>query len=213
MSTNSFAPHSILAANRSRSPNARGEVEQQLEESPPALGSYVTPPPSLHISKQLSSTNLDFLRLKRHRSNSYASTASPPTIYCRSSVGPALSNHDSLQTDASISAKVEVSNVPKTKFILATPNEVSMEIHHPAVKRPRAVSMARNDSTSMDSRVYSNDEILPENRHGSISGMFLPIHEGDLEEGLSQEESTMMTGKYEFKLKPKKRTVRGELFQ
>jgi hypothetical protein len=87
-----------------------------------------------------------------------------------------------------------------------------MELQHPVVKRPRAVSMVRNDSTSTDSQVYSNDEISPENRHGSISGMFLPIHGSGLEEGLSQvEEGTMMTGKYALKLKPKKRTVRGDL--
>jgi hypothetical protein len=205
MSTNSFA-YSIETANGSCSPTG---VEQQSKEAPPPLG-FVTPPTFKRVSKHHPSTNLDFLRLKRHRSNRYESTASSPTDQ-GSILGPALSDMNSLQADASISAKMELSNVPKTKFILATPNQVNMERQHPAVKRPRAVSMVRNDSTSADSPVYSNDEISPDSRNGSISGMFLPIHEGGLEEGLSQEEGTIMTGKYRLKLKPKQRTVYGDL--
>jgi hypothetical protein len=209
MSTNSFA-YSIQAANGSCSPTAReGVVAQQSKETLPPLG-FVTPPTSKLMSKHHTLTNLDLLRLKRHRSNRYESTASHPIG--RSSIsGPALSNLNSPQADASISAKVEISNVPKTKFILATPNQVCMELRHPAAKRPRAVSMVGNLSTSSESLVHSNDEISPENRHGSTSGMFLPIHDGGLEEGLSQEEGTMMTGKYRLKLKPKKRSVRGDL--
>jgi hypothetical protein len=211
MSTSPFA-YSIQAANGSCSPTARGGVEQQSKETLVPTLCFVTPPTSKLISMNHSSTNLDFLRLKRHHSNRYESTASAPIAIGRTSIeGPALSNINSLQADASISAKVELKNVPKTKFILATPNQVSMEMQHPAVKRPRAVSMVRNDSTSADSPVHSNDEISPENRNGSISGTFLPIHDGGLEEGLSQEEGTMMTGKYGLKLKPKKRTVRGDL--
>jgi hypothetical protein len=65
--------------------------------------------------------------------------------------------------------------------------------------------MLRNESTSTDSWVQSNDEIFPENRQGSISDMFLPVHEGGLEGALlSQEEGTMMTGRHGLRLKPKK---------
>jgi hypothetical protein len=211
MSTNSSA-YSIQVANGSRSPTARGEVEQQSKEIPSPLG-FVTPPTSKLISKHHPLTNLDFLRLKRHRSNRYESTASPLIDRC-SILEPELSNLNSLQADASISAKAEFSNVPKTKFILATPNQVTMEMQqHPAVKRPRAVSMVMNDSACADSPVYSNNEVLPENRHGSISGMFLPIHEGGPEKGMSREEGTMVTGNYRFKLKPRKRTVCVDLFK
>jgi hypothetical protein len=211
ISTDSFA-YTVQAVNGNRSPTARGEVEQQSEETAPPLQGYVTPPaPSTLISKKHhSSTNFDVFRLKRRRTNTYESTSSLPTD--RGSIaGPALSNRDSLKTDASISA---FSDVPMTKFILATPNQVSMESQHPAIKRPRAVYMVRSDSTSTDSRVYhSNDDILPENRHGSISSMFLPVHEGGLEGGSSQEEGTMMTGRSGLRLKPKNLTARGDLFE
>jgi hypothetical protein len=205
MSTDSFA-YSIQAVNGSRSPTARGEVEQQSEETAPPLQGYVTPPPSILIF----STNLDVFRLKRRRTNTYESTSSLP-IDRGSIAGAALSNRDFLKTDASISA---FSDVPMTKFILATPNQVSMESQHPAIKRPRAVYMVRGDSTSTDSRVYHyNDDILPENRHESISSMFLPVHEGGLEGGSSQEEGTMMTGRCGLRLKPKNLTARGDLFE
>jgi hypothetical protein len=208
MSTNSFA-YSIQDANGNCSPTARGRVDQRSKETPPPLG-FVTPPTSKLMPKHHPSTNLDFLHLERKRGNRYESTAYPP-IGRTSIEGPALSSIDFLQADASISAKVEFNNVPKTKFILATPNQVGMKMQHPVVKRPRAISMARKDSTSTDSQMYSNDEISLENRHGSISGMFLPIHDGGLEEGLSQEEDKMMTGKCGLVLKPKKRKVRTDL--
>jgi hypothetical protein len=210
MSTNSSA-YSIQVANGCRSPTARGEVEQQSKETPPPLG-FVTPPTSKLISKHHPFTNLDFLRLKRHRSSRYESTASPP-IDRSSILEPALSTLNSLLADASILSKAELSNVPKTKFILATPNQVSMETQHPAVKRTRAVSMVINDFTCADSPVNSNNEVVPENRHGSISGMFLPIHQGGSEKGLSREEGTMITGNYRFKLMPRKRTVCSDLFK
>jgi hypothetical protein len=210
MSTNSIT-NSTLAANGSRNPTARGEVEQRSKETSPPLG-FVTPPRSKLISKHHTLTNLDFLRVKkRHRSIRYESTAFPP-IGLSSIILPVLSNPNSLQADASISAKVELSNDPKTTFILATPDEVSMEMQHPAIKRPRAVYMVTNDSTRADSPVYSNSEVL-ENRYGSISGMFLPIHGGDPEKGLSREEGTMMTGKYRLKLKSRKRTVSSDFFK
>jgi hypothetical protein len=170
----------VQAANGSHSPM---DVEPQSKET------TSTPPHSKHHS----ATNLDFFRLKRHRSNINESAASP--------------------ADASISAKFEFSNVPDNTFILATPNQVTMEIQHRVVTRPRAVSTLRNDFSGTDSRVHSNDEILTENRHGSISGMFLPIYEGNLEGGFSQEEGTMMIGRHGLWLKPKKPTVRGDLFK
>jgi hypothetical protein len=192
--------YSNQAANGRRSPTARGEVEQQFKEI------TSTPP----ISKHHSSTNLDFPRRKRHRSNRYESAAFP-RIDRRSSAGPALSNLDSLKTDASILANFELSNVPENTFILATPNQVSMAIEHTAVKRPIAVSMSRNNSTSTNSRVHSNDGILQENRHRSISGMFRPVHESSPEGGWSQEECSPV--RYGLKLKPKKLLVYGDLFK
>jgi hypothetical protein len=209
MSTNSVA-NSTLAADGSRNPTARGDVEQRSKEAPPPLG-FVTPPPSKLISKYHTLTNLDFLRVKRHRSNSYESSAFPPIVLSPILL-PVLSNPNALQADDSLSAKVELSSNPKTTFILATPDEVSIEMQHPAIKRPRAVYMATNDSTRADSPVYSNNEVL-ENRHGSMSGMFLPIHGSDPEKGLSREEGRAMTGKYRLKLKPRKRTVSSDLFK
>jgi hypothetical protein len=195
MSSDSFA-YSIQADTGGRGLSIRGEVEKQSKET------TSTPPP--HVSKQHhSSTNLDLFRLKRHRSNMHKS-ANSPAVDRISKAGPALPNLYFLKTDASISAKFELSNVPEKKFILATPNQLSVEIQHPAVKRPRALSMFRNESSSMGSRVFSNDEILPENWHGSISSMFIPIHDGGKEGGLSGEEGSTMNGKYILKMKPRK---------
>jgi hypothetical protein len=197
MSSDSVAC-SVRSATGSRGLSPRGEVEQQSKET--------TSTPPHHVSKHRSSTNLDFSRLKRHRSSLYESATSPD-IDRSSNAGPVLSNLYFLKTDASISAKFEFSNIPNNDFILATPNQLSVEIQHPAVKRPRALSMLSNESTNMDSRVHSNDEILPENRHGSMSSMFIPIHDGGEEGGLSGEEGSMMKEKYRLGPKPKQLTA------
>jgi hypothetical protein len=198
MSSDSIACHS---------PTGTSKVQQQSKEKPPPLG-YTTPPNSVLISKHHSSTKMGLFRLKRHRCNSYDSVIYHPVVRSSSTGRRLLLNVDSFETGASFPTPVDLRDTPKNEFILATPNQVTMEIQHPAIEKSVA-SMSRRFSTA-DSQVNSDDEILSENsRHVSLPGMFLPVHEDALEE-----DNIVMPGRrFGLTLKPKKQAVCHMLFK
>jgi hypothetical protein len=188
MSSDSIA-FSIRSTTGRHSPTEASEVEQESKEIPPSLD-YVSPPPSILISKHHSSATMGSFRLKERRCTSYDSAVYHPAVRSTNTGRRDLSNVVSFETGASFPTTLDLRHVPKNEFILATPNQLSMEIQHPVVKRPRAVSMFRNESTSTESQVNSNDAILTENsRLTSLSGMFRPVQEDALEG-----DNTVVTG-------------------
>jgi hypothetical protein len=177
MSSDSVA-FSIQSATGSRSPTGASEVNQQSKEIPPSLD-YVSPPPSILISKNHSSATMGSFRLKRRRCNSYDSALYHPVVRSATIGRRDMSNAVSFESGASFPTTLDLRN----EFILATPNQLSTEIQQPAVRRPIALSMLRNESTSADSQVNSNDAILTENSRltSSLSGLFRPVQEDTLE--------------------------------
>ena len=103
---------------------------------------------------------------------------------------------------------LDLRDTPKNEFILATPNEVIMEIQDRVIEKPVA-SMARRFSTA-DSQMNSNDErtLSEKSRHVSLPGMFLPVHED-----APEEENTVMPERFGLRLKPKKQSVCHMLFK
>jgi hypothetical protein len=199
---------SIAISIRSNTATDANEVKQQSKETPPHQGGYVTPPPSVLISKHHSSTTLGSFRFKRHHNNSYGSAFYHPAVRSSSTGRRVLLNVDSFETGASFPTTLDSRNIPNNEFILATPNQVILEIQHPAMKRS-AVSVLRSRFATADSWVNSDDEILSENsRHVSLSGMFLPVHEDALKGDI-----TVVPGRYGLRLKPKKLTERYRLFK
>jgi hypothetical protein len=188
----------------SNSPTGAFEVKQQSKEKPPPLG-YESPPHFVLTSSHHCFTNLGSFRLKRNRCNSYDSAIYHPLVR-NSSKGRRrrlMLNVDSFETSASFPTTLDLHGIPNNEFILATPQQLIMEIQHPAT----ASSTSRRFSNA-DTKMNSNDKILSENsRPVSLSCMFLPVHE-DAPRG----DDTIIRGRFGLRLKPKKLTVRHRHF-
>jgi hypothetical protein len=203
MSSVSIAsPMRATTTTGNHSPMTAGEVEQQSKDttSPSPRIGYATPP-TRDVSKHHSSTTLESFRRKRLRINeSYPATSHPLARSAGTCTGP---------------VKLDLSNVPKNTFILATPDQVSMEMQYSNIGRAR-ISVSHDNFTT-DRILDSKSETLSENRHSpprptsstlfpsetsrvtpaffgnsdrnvTMSGMFLPIRDDGLEESPSQGE-------------------------
>jgi hypothetical protein len=211
------------ATTRSCSPTTTGGVEHQPEHAASPPFGFVTP--TRFVARHEFSKSLESPPLKKHRSNIFSSVDFKRVARSRTT-GPTVSNLDFVYDDATILARLDLSNVPDNEFILATPNQVSssLKIEYPTdVVRPRTVSISRSDADTdflADSEEifgFSEDENHdfprpPSSGHNptmtTVQSMFLPIDANHLEASLSELHMNGTRG-YGLGLKPrpKKRTA------
>jgi hypothetical protein len=190
---------SIRATTGSHSPVITGGVEQEREQEQEqeqeSKKTTFTPPldfetPTIDVSKLDSSDTLESSRRKKHRGN-----VASQRIARSAGTGPAVSNLD----------RLDLCNVPKNEFILATPNQVhSLAINYRTTisERPRAISISTSNSDTDPSADLLSGFFLEESHSRSptrptasgpnratttttTSRVFLPITEHDQEGGLS----------------------------
>jgi hypothetical protein len=194
---------SIRATTGSHSPASKGGVEQEQEQE--SKETTFTPPlafetPTTDVSKLDSFYSLESSRRKKHRSN-----VASQRIARIAGTGPAVSNLDS---PTSILARLDLCNVPKNEFILATPNQVhslAIKYRTTSTLRTRAISISTSDSDTDPSADLLSGFFLEESHRRSparptasgpnrattttttttTSRVFRPITEHDQEEGLS----------------------------
>jgi hypothetical protein len=211
---------SIRATTGSHSTVITGGVEQEQEQEQESKETTFTPPfafetPTTDVLKLDSSDTFESSRRTKHRSN-----VASQRIARRTGTGPAVSNLDS---PTSILARLDLCNVPKNEFILATPNQVrslAIKYRPPTSERPRAISISTSDSDTDPSSDLLSWFFLAESHHRSptrptesgpnratttTSRVFLPMTEHDQEEGVSPVEEAGLdetdTG-YGFRPKP-----------
>jgi hypothetical protein len=188
---------SIRATTGSHSPASKGGVEQEQEQE--SKETTFTPPlafetPTTDVSKLDSFYSLESSRRKKHRSN-----VASQRIARIAGTGPAVSNLDS---PTSILARLDLCNVPKNEFILATPNQVhSLAIKYRATSTERRkISISTSDydtdpSADLLSGFFLEESHLrspprptasgPNRATTTTSRVFRPITEHDQEDGLS----------------------------
>jgi hypothetical protein len=190
---------SIRATTGSHSPAITGGVEQEREQEQEqeSKKTTFTPPldfetPNIDVSKLDSSDTLESSRRKKHRGN-----VASQRIARSAGTGPAVSNLD----------RLDLCNVPKNEFILATPNQVhslAIKYRTTSTLRTRAISISTSDSDTDPSADLLSGFFLEESHRRSparptasgpnratttttttTSRVFRPITEHDQEEGLS----------------------------
>jgi hypothetical protein len=202
----------------SHSPTGSGGVEYQMEDtsSPPPSASVT---PIRFVARHTFSKSLESPPRKKYRSNVLSTVDSQRVDRCRST-GPTVSHLDFLHDDASILARLDLSNVPNNEFILARPDQVSsssFEIEYPAyMQRPRTVSISTNNADT-DPIAYSEEmfgfleerDFLrppssgPNPIMAANPSMFLPINEQQHLEASFSELRMEDTRGHDLRLKPR----------
>lgn len=197
-----------------------GVVEHEPEDTTSPPFGFETP--NRFVARHAFSKSLESPPRKKHRCN-VSSSVYLQCIAPRSSTGPNVSHLAFLRDDASILARLDLSNVPSNEFILARPNQVSniCDLDYMTYKaRPRTVSVSTNDADADADPLADSEDIFgflqdeqrdspsPHSLGHTPTSVFLPINVQHLESSLS-ELHMMGTNGSGFSLKPRpgKRTA------